>query len=277
MNRRVKELGLASGLAFLLFISCEDPGIIGLDVNPDNLSFSTNYEAITLPARMSQIDSIQTGGTGTMLIGNYEDPIFGKISARGYAQLGLTDPVIVETTAVFDSLRVNLKYNYVHGVNTANLHGIRVRRLVDDLDSQQEYFANDTSLVSRILYAQDFFNYHITEDEDGAQIVDLDTAVTIKMFDNFGEEMLTKMITHGDSSFLTDENFQTYLKGLFFEPYDQYETITGFDLRHEASNMILFYHYTNAVGDSINSFVRFSFEFGASCLRSKPVIVSYWS
>ena len=113
----------------------------------------------------------------------------------------------METTAVFDSLRVNLKYNYVHGVNTAQLHGVRVRRLVDDLDSQQEYFANDTSSVSRILYAQDFFNYHITEDVDGAQIVDLDTALTIKMLDNFGEEMLTKIVEDDE---LYEQMYETY-------------------------------------------------------------------
>ena len=57
------------------------------------------------------LDTVVTSGTGNLLIGNYRDEVFGKITSHGYFQIGIPSAMSVENDDVYDSLKLIIKYN----------------------------------------------------------------------------------------------------------------------------------------------------------------------
>ena len=90
-------------LLSLLFISCSDPDILGLEIQPESdniLIFNTISD-----------DSLRTDNVVSLTIGEIYDPIFGLNSAGFYTQLLLTENNIdLGSNPVVDS--VILSYTY---------------------------------------------------------------------------------------------------------------------------------------------------------------------
>ena len=71
------------------FFQCEDPNQIGAKLNPNNENLNTLYKEFTLPASLILSDSIVTSNARRLLVGIIDDPVFGKIKAISFTQLGL--------------------------------------------------------------------------------------------------------------------------------------------------------------------------------------------
>ncbi|HKC36608.1 MAG TPA: DUF4270 family protein, partial [Chitinophagaceae bacterium] len=71
----------------LLFASCNDPDIVGLDVQPAgdqiNLTFT---DTATLQTYSIREDSLRTDEVSQFLLGSYTDSVFGRTDASIYAQ-----------------------------------------------------------------------------------------------------------------------------------------------------------------------------------------------
>ncbi|TEB40657.1 DUF4270 family protein, partial [Flavobacterium circumlabens] len=93
-------------------------------------------DTVTVEMSTINFDSLVTSGQSRILVGNYDDPIFGKVKSDGYFQLESDSYSLPgagsDTEAVnyvFDSISMILKYNnYFYGdttkVQTFGIHRV---------------------------------------------------------------------------------------------------------------------------------------------------------
>lgn len=260
-RRRGKSMGLILGLALLIWVSCEDPGIIGIDIDPDNLNFSAHYEQFTLPATLVQVDSIPSGNAGRVLVGRYNDPLFGITTAKAYSQVWLSTQPNIPENGVFDSLILQLKFDYVHGNKNdfQEFHTLKLYRLASMLDEFTTYYTTSESIRSPTQIGTRIFTYDTTN-VGGEISVRLDSTLRILMRKELGQLIFDKMKDESDSTFDNNTNWLEFFNGIVLEPGDEYFSITGFKIRDSKSRMIIYYHYTDDQGEDVNSEYNFSLE-----------------
>jgi hypothetical protein len=123
-------------------------------VGSDYLSINNKVVLIdTMTVEMSTInfDSLVTSSQSRILVGNYDDPIFGKIKSSSYFQLS-TDTYSLctaggsdtdATNYVLDSISMILRYdNYYYGdttkAQTFNIHRL-TQKVKPNIDDNQFY------------------------------------------------------------------------------------------------------------------------------------------
>lgn len=187
-------------------------------VGSDYLALSNKVIMIdTLTVDMSTInfDSLATSNKGRILIGNYEDPIFGKVKSDSYFQLSTTTYALNNTGSdtqavnyVFDSISMILKYdNYHYGdttkVQTFNIHQItqKVKPNTDD----SNFYNNSTLAYDSQSLGTISFKPRPTEKD----------SINIRMSDAFGSALFQKIKKREITDF---DSFTEYLKGLVLVP-----------------------------------------------------------
>ena len=142
----VRRSGLILGLAIFIF-ACEDPGEIGLDLNPENGVFVAKYQNIPLGNSVilyediltdnaPRIDSFQniTSG-GRFLTGNFSNQQFGKMTSKAFTGLYLGSVGFSNDTLNFtyDSLVFNIKVDYLYGNSLLGNKRITIHELAEPL------------------------------------------------------------------------------------------------------------------------------------------------
>jgi hypothetical protein len=183
-------------------------------VGSDYLALSNKVILIdTVTVEMSTInfDSLVTSSQSRILIGSYDDPVFGKVKSNSYFQLtpstyslnnGGSD---TETTNyVFDSIAMILKYdNYYYG-DTTKVQTFDIHRLTQRVkpNTEDDSFYNNSVLsynddsIGTISYKP-----RPTEKD----------SISIKMSDEFGAAIFQKLKKREITDF---DSFSEYLKGL---------------------------------------------------------------
>lgn len=91
MNLLAKKLSIKNmlkpGLMLLIpvFFGCETQNDLGIKYGLDT-DANVKFVEFTLPATNIYIDSLRTDGENRILVGNYNDPLTGSVSATGYFQ-----------------------------------------------------------------------------------------------------------------------------------------------------------------------------------------------
>ena len=113
-----------------LFTSCQTDNAEGeFVVGSDYLSINNKViliDTLTVNVSTINIDSLVTSNQSRILIGNYTDPIFGKVTSESYLKLtpdnysiGSSDSDTQTVKYVFDSIAMILKYDrYSYGDTT---------------------------------------------------------------------------------------------------------------------------------------------------------------
>jgi len=249
---RLKDTGLILGLALLL-CACEDPGTIGIDVDKTNLDFNVAYKQFNLPASLVQIDSIPTSNTERILAGRYEDQEFGSIESIGYSQLFLSGAVTIDPSAIYDSLILKLKIDYAHGTDIKSQQTLNVHRMEEDIIDNAIYYSFNTFDYSENPIGGASFYYELEDDET----IEFDSTLRVPMSDDLGLELLEKLLDEDDTTFNSIGNWIDYFKGIVLVAGDEYQTVTGFDMNDERTEMILYYHYLNFDGTDVFSTLNF--------------------
>ena len=212
-------------LVFLLG-ACEDPGIIGLDVQPpdDNLNVSFS-DSTTLITYTVIEDSIRTDERGVNLLGSYEDPVFGKASASIYTQFVLpSNNVNFGSGFTPDSLIMTLAFSDYYG----------------DLSSQQtlQVFQLSESInVDSPYYSTRDFAYDPTDLTPNVMISPQsgDADIVVKLND--------VIFTFSDSVFADNNAFLSFFKGLYIttDTTTPGSAILYFDLESPLAKLTLYY------------------------------------
>ncbi len=241
------DKNVVSGLmlsAFLLFFSCEDPGEIGLTVNPDRDEIDVKLKRFTLPFKNVLNDSVRTDISGRLVAGAIDDPVFGRTVASSFTQFNLDfegDP-ITAPSSVLDSAVLHLAYSYWHGFDFSKEQTYSVYQLADTLFNTVTYLSHmSTDIDSRLLGSA---TVNIIPEED--------TVLSIRLSDRFA-----KILFDEARLFISEATFRDELKGLAIIPDDDNTVIVGFDPFDESTRMSVYYNIPDLNVDS----VEYRFEF----------------
>ncbi|WP_228519096.1 DUF4270 family protein [Flavobacterium sp. LC2016-12] len=209
-------------------------------VGSDYLALDNKVVLIdTVTVEMSTInfDSLVTSSQSRILIGNYDDPVFGKVKSNSYFQLASSSYTLnnggsdTETTNyVFDSIAMILKYdNYYYG-DTTKVQTFDIHRLTQKVkpNSEDDSFYNNSVLS--------YSDESIGTISYKPRPIEKDS-ITIKMNDAFGAALFQKLKTREITDF---DSFSEYLKGLaLVSSTENSSSVIGF---HAATSKIRLYY-----------------------------------
>jgi hypothetical protein len=225
-NRPVNamQLSLMAGLFALVsvLVACEEPKDIGL---PPTTAIGVLYtDTLSIKTSTIQLDSVVTDRNSRLMVGRYNDPVFGKVVASTFGQLYVgTGSFKTEGEMVYDSVRVLVGYSYVYG-DTTKTQEIFVHRLTEDLDSTKRYTINSSASYA----ATPLTKITLTPTAAGG-------AGYGRLPDAVGRELLD--LSKGSG--IVQADFQKVFKGIAVVPGTNNTTVFGF-----SNNMFveLYYH-----------------------------------
>jgi hypothetical protein len=204
--------------AFTIFSCGTDTDTGEFVVGSDYLALNNKVVMVdTVTVEMSTInfDSLVTSSQSRILVGNYDDPIFGKIKSNSYFQISGSSYSLSNSGSdteavnfVFDSISMILKYdNYYYGDTTQvqkfDIHRLtqKVKPNVDD----KSFYNNSTLTYSDEVLGTISYKPRPTEKD----------SINIRMSDAFGQDIFQKIKKREITGF---DNFTEYLKGLVLVP-----------------------------------------------------------
>lgn len=205
-------------LSITLFTSCQTDNLDGdFVVGSDYLSINNKVlliDTLTVDVSTINFDSLVTSNQSRILIGNYTDPILGKVKSESYFELipdtyNLGSSSDTETiNYVFDSIAMILKYDrYYYGdttkTQTINIHQLtqKVKPNIDD-----DSFYNNSTLThnSNSIGSRTFYPRPIGKD-----------SVNIQMDATFGKNLFDKL---KNNEFTSSDEFNNYFRGIVIKP-----------------------------------------------------------
>jgi hypothetical protein len=218
------------GIAFLflgVIIGCNEPGIIGLDVQPKSDQIGAEFSDTTsLITYIVKEDSLRTDEPLLQLVGSYIDPVFGYSAASSYVEFSLpSNNVNFGVNFIPDSLVMYLGYAGFYG-DAISAQTVLVYQLTEEIHADSSYYSGDD------------FDYNTTPlatqsvaPEEG------DTMIQFK-FD-------TPVFSQSDSEFVDNAAFQLFLKG-FYITTDITENggILYLDMHSPYTKLTLYYNDT---------------------------------
>ncbi len=245
-------------LVLLLFfglslISCNSDVDAGeFVVGSDYLSVNNKViliDTLTVEVGTINFDSLVTSSQSRILVGNYDDPVFGKVKSDSYFQVAATSyPIYNEnsdtdaTNYVFDSIAMILKYdNYFYG-DTTKVQSLSIHRLTQKVkpNTDDDSFYNNSALTYD---AKSLGNISFKPQPLGKD------SINIKLDSDFGSELFLKLKKREVTNF---DEFTAYLKGFVLKSTSENSSsVIGFN----TSSVVRLY-YSKYLGDSETSLVK---------------------
>jgi hypothetical protein len=195
-----------------LFMACDPPKDIGLTPLTPVGTFYTD----TLTVRTSTVlaDSVRTSNPDVFLVGRYQDPIFGKITASSHFWMNANPTTVpIGSEARYDSLVLLMAYGYTYG-DTLPTQKIAVHRLTQDLSRTTTYYNNSQVSYESTPLGETTFLPH--PNNLGS--------MRIKLSDALGTELFTLL---SNSANQTSDKIHGVLKGLALVPGANNTAIIG--------------------------------------------------
>lgn len=278
MNLWAKRIGQLAVLAVaLFFFTCqEETSILGYK-NP-NSKFKVSYVEIPLESSVLLRDSLRTsnffhfGEVNRLLVGNYTDEAFGNIAASAFTQYFTTNIAKLGSTAVFDSVSLQLRFDfYNYGASTPSTQIISVHELDQELksDSVANYFNKTNISYSTTLGTKTF---SINPEDFAESAKDGDTiTIRLPLDPNFGQRIFNSAIKYRDATSAADSTFARYaefvkeFKGIVIKP-ESADKIIGFNPTAVQSRITIHYHETDK--DSLSFNLGFSGVIGFNQIKA---------
>lgn len=221
-------------------------------------------DTVTVDMSTINFDSLVTSSQSRILVGNYDDPIFGKVKSNSYFHLSGSAYSLISigsdteaTNFVFDSISMILKYdNYYYGdttkVQTFDIH--RLTQKVKPNTDDDSFYNNSTLAYSDESLGSISYKPRPLEKD----------SIIIKMSSAFGSELFQKIkkreITGSDS-------FTEYLKGLVLVPAtSNSSSVIGFNV--STSKVRLYYSKYQADTEDESYNIDFSISDAAKQFNS---------
>jgi hypothetical protein len=217
----------------VLLTACELPREIGLPTG--NLVDIRYTDTLTIRASTVLLDSIHTSGAAQMLVGSYTDPLFGKVSARAYAEFApIRYNLNQEKVYQYDSAAVFMSYSSsgFYG-DTLQPFSMNVHRLKDTLITGKTYYNYNTTPYDPSV----FFNFSFSPQSSV-------NTLTVKLPDTFGRQIFGLMFGSGRAT--NPSAFVKEMKGFALIPSPNNKAIVGFS--SENIQVVLFFHENGVAG-----------------------------
>jgi hypothetical protein len=255
-----------SVFAFVLVLvlgGCSDPATLGLELAPENNQIGVFYKEIPLNAQVVLLDSFNTTNAGILIVGDEEDPYFGKTRSTAYTRLHIEqESERPKAEALLDSVFFNLATVSVNGA---------------DLDKKKKYAVH---LLSQPLEDTLYYNFsklpYATNPIAEVEVTFKDTKDTLikaPLNPVLANEIFAKLKRGNEFDNLF--NFRKYLPGVAIVPRAGDNATAGFSLGGNTG--ITFYYHntgdTTRLKYTITTFSSRSFNGVESDRRGTPTEV----
>lgn len=231
---------LAAAVLALALASCEkSTGEIGLDfVDGSQFAFGTK-SAVAIRTHTESFDSLVTLRPAALLVGSYQDPIFGRPTASFATQLVLSSvaPDFGANPTV-DSVFMILPYAGWYGDTTASFH-IKVRRS-DSALTDSVYYAFSTVTAGETLCDTSFVpKAGVKILRNGTRVGE--TSMFLKLNRQKFQEWIVDASTANPSVLASNAAFLEYFKGLIVSGGPNNETMYQFNPGDASAKVRIFY------------------------------------
>ncbi|MBP1673225.1 MAG: hypothetical protein H6Q25_1040 [Bacteroidetes bacterium] len=210
---RKRSLLVIAALISLFFISCEDElTSLGLNLrDPNDLMGTSFMDSTTIVAQSLWVDSLNTKGLSSNVLGYVNDPTFGSTKADFYAQYLLSAKSVDFGTANLDSVVLCIRIGGFFGDTTTALP-IRVYELDEKMNTDSVYTANSTLEYKNTNLTYDP-NFTLKPKPTTRVTIDTNSYeahIRIRLSDAIGQFFLDH-----ESDMQTDALFAALFKGLY--------------------------------------------------------------
>jgi hypothetical protein len=240
-----------------LFTSCEKSnGTIGsgkfVDERPEL------GEKLTFPvvSYSRSWDSVSTKNPSQVILGNYDDPIFGRTNASFYTRILLSksSPDFGEGT-ICDSVKVRIAYSSYYGVEGDDID-LKVYPLLEEQVDSLSYYSNGT-----VNYGSAIADTMIVLGPRDTVFNGVDTLVGFLSFDADPAYFQTNIFDaaiNGESHFADNEDFVKEVPGLYFTDEGAGSSVAGY-FNLDASGSLIQLYYHTGVDDTIAKVFNLTF------------------
>lgn len=262
----LKQLRLFFVSAGLLALaSCEKPeNNIGLELQPgeDILGYFTS-DTTSVQSSTVREDSLRTDELTSVMLGNYDDPVFGRTMCSVFTQLKLSS-VNADFPSAFqiDSVVLSMVYSGTH-YGRLTPQAFQVYEMTGPMHIDSTYYTNSWFAIDESTdLVKDGEAVHSIRPESFV-IVDGDSLqpqLRIPLDHSFGTKILT-----ADPSVLTDNDaFLEYFKGIYVRSISRDGALFNLDLVDSDSKVTIFYRDQD--GDEEDT-LAFALNINSDCAR----------
>ncbi len=205
---KYKQRNLILGILLIIITACsknDEYFTIGSDFL-DSKTYMIMVDTFRVDLSTVKIDSLPSSAVDTLLIGNYRDDVFGRISCNSFFEFGIPSIVDVENDDIYDSITLELNY-------TGYSYGDTLQPLIFSIHLLSEKLK---LYESGYLYNTSEFNYIVTplaECHLMPHPASCDSTIELKLNNDFGKELFALMETN-DDLINSESEFITHYKGL---------------------------------------------------------------
>ena len=242
---------LIIAISAIFIASCKKKeNALGKDLlNSDAYLSGTTTDTFDIISYSIIEDSIVTDNASNVVLGSYQDPIFGKVDASVYTQIRLAgiNPNFGDPgTIAIDSFVLSLKYVGYYG--DLKPQTFEVYELNEDLNIDSTYYAFTTK-TTKPSNLVPFGMGTITPDPINKTIVggdSLSPQLRIPLDTNLARTFITEA-TSGSTTFGSNESFLSYFKGIKIQTNNGVQAAGNgatfyFNLNDAASKMTVYFH-----------------------------------
>lgn len=244
-----RKAGLILGLA-LFTLACEEPGEIGLEINPENGSFVARYFEIPVDNSIIQQEDVLSGSRtridfnhvnqlptsdGRLLVGGYNTPEFGTFNSRSFSNIYFTRFGFTSNGFTFDSLVFSIKVDYIYGDDFLGNKRIAVHELSEEIQLDSVYLTKNSTPYFPDPIGE--FNFNVS----AFDTILVDTIFSTRLSDEFGLKLFDKA---GEDSitFFDNRVFREFFKGIALVSDESNGMVAGVHAESQSTFMRMYFH-----------------------------------
>lgn len=225
-------------LLILSLISCGRPeGFLDAEVGNDFVDVSSKIyfiDTLSIETSTFKFDSITANSPPRLLIGNYDDDVFGSVKSKTYLQV-INNSFFIDNDGEYDSIAFVLDYDGYYYNDTLNPQKLYIYEVTDEIQPDEDFYYNTTEFEynTNPLGEANFFP-RPTKATD---------SVFIKMNQAFGAELFEDI---QDNVINNTEDFIDKYKGFLIEGDPTNNGLLGF---RRNSFIRIYYTIENELGN----------------------------
>ncbi|WP_289039007.1 DUF4270 family protein [uncultured Zobellia sp.] len=238
----------------ILLTSCSSDTLNGSDFEAGDTFTDSDIRVIqldtmTIDFSTMKFDSIDTSQSARMLVGKYDDPVFGTVKAANFMEL-VPSSYSIDTDAEYDSITFLLRpdgYFYNDTLQTSTLLIKQVNESLEPADGINFYNTSVINYDQENLGSLTYTPRPLSTD-----------SLEIKINNTFGQALFDNLQQQNISTY---DEFKNYFHGITVQPDENNNaSIQGFSL---ASNMRLYYSIAGE-NERIQYYTDFSLNIASS-------------
>ena len=247
----MRNLLLALAALALIGVACErNTGEIGLDFVDQNSLKIGKLESLEVVATTEAFDSLVTEKPVYLMLGSYEDPVFGKAAANFATQVILStmQPDFGENPTV-DSVFMYLPFIGFYG-DTAAPFGLTVKQLDQPIFADSTYYAHSVFSGSTVL-ADTVVQPQPSRKRRVPGMVAPNEVIGLRLNTAFFQSQIVDASSDSSADFSSNTNFLEYFRGIYVEGHADNQAIYQFSPGDQDMRIRFFFSNDSLRADTV--------------------------